>query len=35
MRLRPTLDLVKQVGALVADFVVDLGCGDGAASTAL
>ncbi|MEI6099659.1 MAG: hypothetical protein WCS20_15480 [Alphaproteobacteria bacterium] len=32
VRLRPTLDLLNQVCALVADLEGDLGRGDGAAS---
>lgn len=35
LRLRPALDLMAQVGALPEGDVVDLGCGDGAASGAL
>lgn len=35
LRLRPALDLLAQVGDLPAGDVVDLGCGDGAASAAL
>jgi trans-aconitate 2-methyltransferase len=35
LRLRPALDLLAQVGPLPAGDVVDLGCGDGAASGAL
>lgn len=35
LRLRPALDLLAQVGELPGGDVVDLGCGDGAASTAL
>lgn len=35
LRLRPALDLLGQVGDLPAGDVIDLGCGDGAASEAL
>lgn len=35
LRLRPALDLLMQVGDLPAGDVIDLGCGDGAASGAL
>lgn len=35
LRLRPALDLLGQIGALPPGDVIDLGCGDGAASGAL
>lgn len=35
LRLRPALDLLAQVGDLPEGCVIDLGCGDGAAATAL
>lgn len=35
LRLRPALDLLMQVGSVPGGDVIDLGCGDGAAATAL
>ena len=35
LRLRPALDLLAQIGDLPEGDIIDLGCGDGAAATAL